>query len=173
VGLPDIRAIERRQGIHPDQFSVSPTLLHQIQEYLDERRLLGVEILYDKPNYVGVSVQTEIALEPEYNTSTAQQSVLTEIEIALYRFLNPITGGIEGTGWPFGRPVYSSDIIKLLQTIRGIRYIGTVQLFGLQQTATGWERYLPVEPKIDPGVLGLICSWRDSSLRSSHVVNLV
>ncbi|MGK7944659.1 MAG: putative baseplate assembly protein [Microcystaceae cyanobacterium] len=173
VGLADLTAIERRLGIHPDQLSVSSTLLGQIQEYLDERRLLGVEIYYNQPNYVGVSVQTKIALEPEYNTSISKQSLLEQVEIELYRFLNPITGGLEGTGWPFGRPVYSSDIVKLLQTIRGIRYIETVQLFGIQQTATGWERYLPVEPKIDPGALGLICSWQDSVLRSSHVVNII
>ncbi|ACK70160.1 conserved hypothetical protein [Gloeothece citriformis PCC 7424] len=171
VSNADTTAIERREGIHPDRLSLSPSLLEQVKDYLERRRLLGVEILYDQPEYVGVAVQTEVTLEPEYNTPIAAPTILANIEIALYRFLNPITGGIEGTGWPFGRPVYHSDIVKLLQTIPGVRYIGTVQLYKIRRTANGWERNLPVEPLIDPGEFGLICSWHDDFLRSSHVVN--
>ena len=172
VGKGNLGDIKRGEGIHPDSLTITPTLLKQIQSYLDQRRLLGVEVIYEQPNYVGVSVQTEVALESAYNTSTAREEVLEKINIALYRFLNPITGGIEGKGWEFGRPVYSSDIVKLLQTITGVRYLGTVQLFELRKTDSGWERHLPREPKIEPGPWGLICSWRDDRLRSSHVINV-
>ena len=172
VGKGNLGDIKRGEGIHPDSLTITPTLLKQIQSYLDQRRLLGVEVIYEQPNYVGVSVQTEVALESAYNTSTAREEVLEKINIALYRFLNPITGGIEGKGWEFGRPVYSSDIVKLLQTITGVRYLGTVQLFELRKTDSGWERHLPRDPKIEPGPWGLICSWRDDHLRSSHVINV-
>ncbi|MDJ0846323.1 MAG: putative baseplate assembly protein, partial [Crocosphaera sp.] len=171
VSSADLTAIERREGIHPQRLAVAPFLLNQIKAYLDERRLLGVEVQYDQPNYVGVSVQTEIALEPEYNTPTAKKTILNRAEIALYRFLNPITGGTEGTGWPFGRPVYASDIVKLLQTISGVRYIGTVQLFELRRRGDEWQRSLPNTPEINPGANGLICSWQNNDLRSSHIVN--
>ena len=128
VGKSDLGDIERGKGIHPDSLTIRPELLKQIQSYLDQRRLLGVEVFYEQPNYVGVSVQTEVALEQAYNTPSAKNELLKKINIALYRFLNPITGGMEGKGWEFGRPVYSSDIVKLLQTIEGVRYLGTVQL---------------------------------------------
>ncbi len=175
VGKGNLGDIERGEGIHPDSLTITPELLTQIQSYLDQRRLLGVEVLYEQPNYVGVSVQTEVALEQayKYNTTTASEEVIKKINIALYRFLNPITGGIEGKGWEFGRPVYSSDIVKVLQTITEMRYLGTVQLFELRKTDIGWERHLPREPKIEPGPWGLICSWRDDRLRSSHVINLI
>ena len=173
VGKGDLGDIEREKGIHPDSLTIRPELLKQIQSYLDQRRLLGVEVFYEQPNYVGVSVQTEVALEKAYNTPSAKNELLKKINIALYRFLNPITGGIEGKGWEFGRPVYSSDIVKLLQTIEGVRYLGTVQLFELRKNDSGWERHLPREPKIEPGPLGLICSWRDDRLRSTHEIGVM
>ncbi|HAC65221.1 MAG TPA: putative baseplate assembly protein, partial [Cyanothece sp. UBA12306] len=173
ISSADVTAIERGEGIDPQQLAVAPSLLKQIQTYLDERRLLGVEVKYDQPDYVGVSVQTEIALDPEYNTPTAKRTIKTQAEVALYRFFNPITGGTESTGWPFGRSVYPSDVVRLLQTIPGVRYIGTVQLFEIRRIGDGWQRSLPSSPEINPGINGLICSWQDNDLPSSHVVNLI
>ncbi len=169
----DARAIERGQGISPQSLSLSPPLVTQVLDYLDERRLLGVEIQCREPEYVGVSVQTEVALEPEYNNPAAQQEILHKLQVALYRFLNPLTGGPDGNGWPFGRPVYSSDIVTLFQAIRGVRYLGTIQLFEFRYQDNEWQRFLPREPAIAPGPLGLICSWNDSQIRSSHLINLL
>ncbi|MBH8572459.1 putative baseplate assembly protein [Nostocaceae cyanobacterium CENA369] len=165
--------IARGEGIDPELLSLSPQLRDQIVAYLDERRLLGVQVRLQAPEYVGVAVQTEVALEPEYNNPLAQQEILWKLRIALYRFLNPITGGQDGRGWPFGRPVYPSDIVNLFQQFPAVRYLGVVQLFELRYTDGTWVRSLPQNPVIDPGPLGLICSWQNTRLRSGHVVNLI
>ncbi|WP_414553010.1 putative baseplate assembly protein [Anabaena sp. CCY 0017] len=166
-------AIARGEGMGPEIWALNPQLRNQIMAYLDERRLLGVQVKLQAPEYVGVTVQTEVALEPEYNNPTAQQDILWKLRIALYRFLNPITGGNDGKGWPFGRPVYPSDIVNLFQQFAGVRYLGVVQLFELRYTGQNWVRILPQNQVIDPGSLGLICSWNDPRLRSGHVVNLI
>ena len=166
-------AIATAQGISPEQFAISPQLQEQIQDYLDERRLLGVQVHCSEPEYLGVAVQTQVALEPEYNNPRAQQEILLKLRVALYRFFNPLTGGPQGRGWPFGRPVYPSDVVTLFQQTPGVRYLGVVQLFEIRKQQQGWIRTLPQDPIIDPGSLGLICSWADSSLRSGHVVNLL
>ncbi|MBE9052227.1 putative baseplate assembly protein [Nostocales cyanobacterium LEGE 11386] len=165
--------LSRGEGMEPELLNLSPQLRSQILAYLDERRLLGVQVKLQAPEYVGVAVQTEVALEPEYNNPTAQQEMLWKLRIALYRFLNPITGGHEGKGWPFGRPVYPSDIVTLFQQFPAVRYLGVVQLFELRYTGQTWVRTLPQNPVIDPGSLGLICSWQNNRLRSGHVVNLI
>lgn len=169
----NLEAIERGQGIHPEQLALNPPLRQQIVDYLDERRLLGVQVQLAEPEYVGVSVQTQVGLEPIYDHPQARQTILSQLRTALYSFLNPITGGLEGKGWPFGRPVYQSDIVALLQQTPGVRFIGPIVLFALRKQARGWERQSSPEPYIDPGSLGLICSWADSELRSNHVVNLI
>jgi predicted phage baseplate assembly protein len=165
--------ITQRQGIAPEQFALTPPLREQILEYLDERRLLGVQVKLQEPEYVGVTVQTEVALEPAYNNPHARDDILASLEAALYRFLNPLTGGPDGTGWTFGRPVYPSDIITLFQRTPGVRYLGVVQLFEIRKQVNGWVRTLPSDPVINPGPYGLICSWADRRLRSGHLINFL
>nr|WP_228035900.1 putative baseplate assembly protein [Oculatella sp. LEGE 06141] len=165
--------IEQGQGISPQSLVLNPALRQQVLNYLDERRLLGVQVQLAEPDYVGVSVQSQVGLEPAYDHPQARQTILFNLRVALYRYLNPLTGGADGQGWEFGRPVYQSDIVALLQQTPGVRFIGPIVLFALRKQANGWEREAAPEPYIDPGALGLICSWTDSSLRSGHVVNLI
>jgi len=173
--VPSVRtdSIDQGQGLAPDQFILTETLGDRILSYLDERKMLGVKIELEQPQYVGVSVQTEIALEEAYGNPQVQQDIVKQLKVMLYRFLNPITGGTKGQGWEFGRPVYQSDIVKLLQNFQGIRFLGTVQLFELGYEDGEWVRKLSPQTTIDPGASGLICSWRSPRLRSSHVINII
>lgn len=165
--------VQRAEGIHPNQLKLTQPLQDQVLAYLDERRLLGVNVQLQQPNYVGVAVQAEVGLDPEYNHPQAQQVILRSLQVALYRFLNPLTGGHQGTGWAFGCPVYTSDIVKLLQQTVGVRYLGAILLFELRQQGDTWVRSLSSLGMVDPGALGLICSWADHRLRSSHTISLV
>jgi predicted phage baseplate assembly protein len=165
-------AINRGEGINPDLFALRPQLQQQLISYLDERRLLGVQVQLNEPDYVGVAVQTEVGLEDEYKNPRAEQEILFRLRVSLYRFLNPLTGGPDGTGWPFGRPLYSSDITALLQQATGVRYLGAVLLFSLRKRGSNWTRKATPEAEVNPGAFGLICSWADNKLRSSHVINV-
>jgi predicted phage baseplate assembly protein len=173
VPQANTEAIAQAEGIPPEQFALNPRLHSQVLSYLDERRLLGVQVRCLEPNYVGVSVQTEVALEPEYNNYRAQEEILFKLRVALYRFFNPLIGGPDGKGWPFGRPVYPSDIVTLFQQTPGVRYLGVVQLFEIRKQEQNWVRTLPLDPVIDPGPQGVVCSWADNRLRSGHVINLI
>lgn len=173
VPQANTEAIARAEGIPPEFFALTPRLQSQVLSYLDERRLLGVQVRCQQPDYVGVSVQTEVALEPEYNNYRAQEDILFKLRVALYRFFNPLTGGPDGTGWPFGRPVYPSDIVTLFQKTPGVRYLGVIQLFEIRKHDETWVRTLPLDPVINPGPQGLVCSWADNRLRSGHVINLI
>ena len=173
---PDLKAIGRGEGINPDDLEIekdSP-LLKQVSDYLDERRLLGVEVKYNKPNYVGVQVKTEVALEPEYQNPLAQKELHQKIEVELYRFLNPITGGPEKKGWPFGRNLYVSDIYQVLQAIPGVLYLGTVQLFKLERNELDWKRSSIPERVIKLTENQLLSSWRDDKeIANNHVINFI
>ncbi|MDX2097710.1 MAG: putative baseplate assembly protein [Leptolyngbyaceae cyanobacterium bins.59] len=169
----DTTAIDRGEGIHPDQFAITPALEQQILTYLDDRKLLGVDIQLQQPTYVGVSVRTEVGLDPSYNNLQAREEILRRLRTALYRFLNPLTGGPSGTGWSFGYPVYPSDIIALFQKFEGVRYLGVVQLFELHPQGGVWVRSPSPEPVVNPGPYGLVCSWNDRQVRANHTINLI
>ncbi|MBE9215052.1 putative baseplate assembly protein [Plectonema cf. radiosum LEGE 06105] len=166
-------AIAQGQGLSPDKFELSPALREKISRYLDERRLLGIQVQLQQPEYMGVCVQTEIGLEPAYDNPFAREEILRTIRVSLYKYLNPLTGGIEGKGWAFGRPLYESDIVALLQQSQGVRYLGPVLLFPIRKQGDTWRRQPSPERVIDPGIQGLICSWSDNNLRSNHVVNIL
>lgn len=165
--------ISRGEGIDPEMFALAPQLREQILAYLSERKLLGVAVELQEPEYIGVSVQTEVGLEPAYNNPQAQQEILFNLRVALYRFLNPLTGGPEGKGWIFGRPVYPSDIVALFQQTPGVQYLGIVQLFELRKQEQHWVRNLSPDSAINPGPFGLVCSWMNNQLRSGHIINLI
>ena len=49
---------------------------------------------------------------------------------ALYAYFHPITGGPDGTGWPFGRPVNVGEVYSVLQGLRGTELVEDARLFG-------------------------------------------
>ena len=121
-------------------------------------------------------MQIQVALEPEYDNSSAREEIKKKLLIALYRFLNPITGGFDNQGWPFQRPVYSSDIVRLFQPISGVRSIGVIRLYEIRQNQVSemWERNPEPRTEIKLSPLELICSWSDQNLADfEHKVDLL
>ena len=173
VPFANTDAIAQGNGMTPEEFALSNALQEQIISYLDERRLLGVQVELEEPNYVGVSVQTEVALEPAYDNPFAREEIRRNLRRSLYKYLNPLTGGIDGKGWPFGRPVYTSDIVALLQQTPGVRHLGPVLLFPIRKQGENWRRQPSPEQLIDPGSEGLICSWANTNLRSNHDIQII
>jgi len=94
-------------------------LLAKVAAYLEPRRILTTKLHVVPAVPVTISVQLTLAL-----TADARDEVVrTAAATALTRFLDPLTGGEDGTGWPFGRPVYTSEIYRLLDEIPGVDFV--------------------------------------------------
>ena len=100
--------------------------LARISERLDEVRLIGTRVLVSPPRYRGVTVVARVIARPRLDKSRVRADALE----ALYRYLNPISGGRDGQGWEFGRPVQAGDVYALLQRVRGVDLVEDVRLFG-------------------------------------------
>jgi predicted phage baseplate assembly protein len=96
--------------------------------YLDERRLLTTRVNIREPAYEWVSVRVILGAAPDANQNQVEAAILSR----LYRFLNPLTGGLDGKGWPFGRSLFLSDVYQCLQGVRGVQFIRSVELFRTQ-----------------------------------------
>jgi hypothetical protein len=48
----------------------------------------------------------------------------------LRRFLDPLEGGPEGGGWPFGRDVYRSEVLQALDETAGVEHVLSLELAG-------------------------------------------
>ncbi|NJR50661.1 MAG: putative baseplate assembly protein [Leptolyngbyaceae cyanobacterium CSU_1_3] len=163
------------QGMKPDAcFALSSDLETTVLTYLQDRKPLGIQVKLQEPDYVGVQVKVPVVLDPQYNNATNQAQIRRTLSSALYRFLNPLVGGIHQLGWPLGVPVYPSDIIALCQNqkLAGVRYWGAIELFEIRKYDQGWFRSPQSVSVINPGVSGLVCSWddQDTALQSGHEV---
>lgn len=164
------------EGMHPEEyFSLQDRpdnrhrdLRQQLDQYLSDRRPLGIQVQLQEPEYVGVSVRVQVLLDQSYHhprdRAIAEQQATQQLQSALHQFLNPLTGGPEQSGWRLGRPLYVSDIVALCQKGHGIRHIGAVQLYEIRQQDGGWVMFEAIDSLIEPGPFGLICSWATSQL---------
>ncbi|MFI7434128.1 putative baseplate assembly protein [Micromonospora haikouensis] len=100
----------------------------RIKEFLEARRCVGVTVLVEPPFYQGVTVSARVRARPRAGSSGA--GLRRRALRALYDYLDPVRGGPEGTGWPFGRPVQSGELHAVLQRVDGVDLVEEVRLYG-------------------------------------------
>ncbi|MFF4369392.1 putative baseplate assembly protein [Streptomyces sp. NPDC001594] len=102
------------------------TVLERIAAHLEPRRLLGTNVLIEPPLYRAVTVIARVRAR----RGADPEQVHDDVSAALYGFLDPIEGGPEGTGWPFGRPVQTGDLYARLHAVDGVDLVEELKLYG-------------------------------------------
>ena len=97
-----------------------PGMLTAVGEALDERRLLGSEVRVSGPIYRPVSVLVEIRTET-FDPAHLRVQVVDRLQA----FLDPLVGGVDGQGYPFGEPLRPSVLLREVQEALGNQ--GTVE----------------------------------------------
>ncbi|MBD2184297.1 baseplate J/gp47 family protein [Aerosakkonema funiforme] len=107
-------------------FSPSPSsdLLTALWIFLDERRLLTTRHHVVAPEYVPVTISATLFLDEGARAT----DVRSRAEKSISTFFHPFKGGADGTGWPFGRNIYISEVYELLDDIPGVNYVEIVKL---------------------------------------------
>ncbi|MFF5022994.1 putative baseplate assembly protein [Streptomyces collinus] len=135
-----------------EQLIPSDQVLRAITASLDERRLIGTRLVVEPPVYQGVTVVARLAAAPG-DTAGVRDAALA----ALFRHLNPLHGGPDGTGWPFGRPVQYGEVFGVLQRATGNALIEEIRLFPADPI-TG-RRGAPVD-RVDVAAGALVFSYQ-------------
>ncbi|MCA1219772.1 putative baseplate assembly protein [Streptomyces sp. 8L] len=107
-----------------EQLVPADALLERITGYLDQRRLIGTRLSVGPPYYQGVTV---VATLHAFRGADVDR-VRRDAHDALYRHLDPLTGGADGNGWRFGRPVQSGEVFAVLQRVPGVELVDEVLL---------------------------------------------
>ncbi|KAB1142229.1 putative baseplate assembly protein [Streptomyces luteolifulvus] len=150
--VPDAVADEGDDRLRFEQLIPSDQVLEAITASLDERRLIGTRLVVEPPVYQGVTVVARLATAPG-DTDRVRDAALD----ALYRHLNPLNGGPDGTGWPFGRPVQYGDVFGVLQRATGNALVEEILLFAADPV-TG-RRGAPSD-RIDVAAGALVFSYQ-------------
>ncbi|QEU91832.1 putative baseplate assembly protein [Streptomyces kanamyceticus] len=119
------QAVSDRGGrLRFEQLVPGEELLSRVTQFLDDRRPIGTRLAVGPPFYQGVTV---VATLHSFRAAQSEK-VRTEALDALYAYLDPLTGGAHGDGWPFGRPLRAGEIFAALQRVPGVELVDEVLL---------------------------------------------
>ncbi|GLY05335.1 hypothetical protein [Actinoplanes sp. NBRC 101535] len=91
-----------------------PGLLEAVRRRLCDARLIGTELFVGPPRYREVALHVALTARP-----AAPDAVEAVLRDALLRYLDPISGGDDGSGWPFGEPLRPSVLLRVAQEAAG------------------------------------------------------
>jgi hypothetical protein len=98
--------------------------LQTVLRHLDTHRLITTDLYVIGPEYVRVSVRCRVHIMKK----SSPTEVGKRIQKAIEDFLDPLKGGPDGKGWPFGRSVFPSEIYQMVDGVEGVDYVTGVSL---------------------------------------------
>lgn len=100
-------------------------LLWEVHNDLEPKRLLTTRLHIVKPCYVWLALS--VSIQPRLDASW--ESVKQSVQAKLNHSFNPVGGGgPDEPGWSFGRNLYLSEIIDVLEHVAGVDYIDDVMV---------------------------------------------
>lgn len=121
--VPQVRKPPKEHGL--DDYALSEALLASIIDELEVRRPVGVAVEVGTPFYQGVSVAALVRALPGRPPAMVRQRV----DELLARFVNPLTGGPDGNGWPFDAELSATSVAALIEAVDGVERVEEVLLF--------------------------------------------
>jgi predicted phage baseplate assembly protein len=112
--------------IVPDSDAPNPlpseATLRTVCAYLNQRRLLTTELFVVAPEYNKIDVCASLIAENEADLGF----IVDAAAASLTKYFHPLTGGEEGTGWPFGGAIYFSRVFQRLLDTPGVARVESV-----------------------------------------------
>ena len=109
----NIRYYQVNMAVAPDGGGLpSPLLKQELAEFIESRKVITIEVNLFDPNYRPVSIDAEVYVYPTEDA----QTVRMRIESALREFFS-------FEKMTFGRSVYFSDVVSLIDGVRGVSHI--------------------------------------------------
>jgi predicted phage baseplate assembly protein len=149
------RVLEPAAFIPTEELEVERDVRDIVRAYLDERRLLTTRLDVTQPAYYWVATRVRLRVSAHADAEAVRAAATRR----LFEFINPITGGLDGKGWPFGRDLHSSDLIIALQNVAGIDFIRSVEVFPVT-LRDGNATYGPAAQVIETVAHGVVASYR-------------
>lgn len=97
----------------------APDLIRQVRDVLEPARLITTRVHVVGPRFVNVGVRVVLSISKDAQPAAVQSEALK----ALRQFFDPRAGGPDGSGWPFGRSVYVSEVYRILARIPGVLFV--------------------------------------------------
>jgi hypothetical protein len=120
-GCVSVIVLPRAAGTDVGVPQVPGELLRRVHAFLRERCASDLRLCVVPPAWLPVDVELELHVAPGQADGLARDCAQR-----IARFLHPLHGGADGTGWPFGRLPRSSDVIAALRP--GLQDAGAAEI---------------------------------------------
>ncbi|HKM57083.1 MAG TPA: putative baseplate assembly protein [Isosphaeraceae bacterium] len=87
----------------------APTIA-AVLDALNSARMITSEVFVAPANYRQVAISLKVSATP-----SDPKAMTTALNQALQTYFDPLVGGDEGSGWPFGGPVRPSSLLRIAQ----------------------------------------------------------
>jgi hypothetical protein len=101
-------------------------LCDQVFAYLAPRRLITSRIGVVPPEHTAIGISIAVVRDRDIDAIALGNAVRQQVT----GFLDDHIGGFDGSGWPFGRAVYRSDLCRLIESIGGVDHVEELRLDG-------------------------------------------
>ena len=95
-----------------------------VDAYLEPRLLLTTRAEVVGPFFVDVSIKVTVVPLPDQFEADVKQAVAD----AVVDFVDPHRGGVDGTGWPFGRDLFASELYAVIDRLPQVDYVSVLKL---------------------------------------------
>jgi hypothetical protein len=113
-GVVTVIAVPQDTGAEP---TPTAAFLDTVAQSLDSQRLITTEVYVAPPQYLRLSnVKVSVAGRPGYTRAQLQSAVSAQ----LAGYLNALTGGADGSGFPFGGELHVSDLTAQIYQVAGV-----------------------------------------------------
>jgi hypothetical protein len=131
------------------------TLLSQVRNHLEPRRLLATRLHVVEPFFLWVRVRARIHLRVDASDEL-QARAREDAVRTLQEFGSPtVGGGPQGEGWPFGRALYLSEVYERLEQMEGVDYVDDVDVVGFSMQEEVGDVRARVGVKVGRSIVGV------------------
>lgn len=109
----------------------STELLRRVREVLEAHKLVSTIVHVVRPRYRDLKIRVSVIRHPAGSSDAVKGAIVNSVR----EFLDPLKGGKNRRGWPFGRPVSKVDIFQVCETVPGVDFVDKVAIVDLERYA--------------------------------------
>ncbi len=136
AGVVSVVVWPREDRKRPNAPMASRTLLREVCEWLDARRLVTTELYVIPPTYRKIAVAVGLRAKPGYGI----EAVRRWVELVLRQYLAPLPPyGPDGLGWPLGRAVYGPELEAAALQVEGVELLEGLSVSAWNEALQSWD----------------------------------
>ena len=117
---------------HSTEATSAPSmeLIGRVQEFIGRRQSPLADLIVTGPKYVGINVEVDVGPVSFDGAGELKLSIARTIS----SYLHPLTGGMDGHGWDFGRYPHESNLYALIEALPGVDHVKSLKFAPAQDS---------------------------------------